>query len=81
MLCVICGSPETFREEVIRYCDNEGAEPFFVENVPAFVCVACGDRAIPEGVLAVIKSFRAGKGKPVDTIEVPVFDYTATSLT
>ena len=46
-----------------------------MENVPAFVCVFCGDKAVPEGVLAVIKGFRAGEGAPVTTIEVPVFDY------
>ena len=30
---------------------------------------------MPEGALAVIKSFRAGEGKPIATIDVPVFDY------
>ena len=75
MRCIICSSPDSFKEELVRYCDEEGEEPFFVENVPAFVCVFCGDKAVPEGVLAVIKSFREGEGKPVETIEVPVFDY------
>lgn len=75
MRCIICGSPDAFKEEIIRYCDEEGEEPFFVENVPAFVCIFCGDKAVPEGALAVIKSFRAGEGKPIKTIEVPIFDY------
>ena len=75
MKCIICNSPDAFKEELVRYCDEDGEEPFLVENVPAFVCVFCGDKAVPEGVLAVIKSFREGGGKPVETIEVPVFDY------
>lgn len=75
MFCTICHSPDAFKEEIIRYCDNEGDEPLLVENVPAFVCVFCGDIAVPAGVLAVIKSFRHGEGRPVYTIEVPIFNY------
>lgn len=75
MICTICGSPDAFKEEVIRYCDEEGEEPFFVENVPAFVCVFCGDTAMQQGVLDRISAFRAGKGNPVKTIQVPIFNY------
>lgn len=73
--CTLCHGQDTFKEEVIRYCDESGPEPFFVENVPAFVCIQCTDKAIPEAVLAVIKSFRAGEGTPVSTQTLPVFDF------
>ena len=75
MDCLICHSPDAFREEVIRYCDETGPEPFFVENVPAFVCLYCGDKAIPEAALAIIKGFRAGAGQPIGQQTIPVYDY------
>lgn len=75
MKCPICAAPDSFKEELVRYCDREGPEPFFVENVPAFVCIYCGERAVPAAALAVIKGMRLGQGKPIDVVEVPVFDY------
>ena len=75
MDCTLCHGPDTFREEVVRYCCEDGPEPFLVENVPAFVCVQCGDKAIPARALAIIKGFQAGEGKPVATQTLPVYDY------
>ena len=75
MRCIVCSSPDAFKENIVSYCDKECEEPFVVENVPAFVCVFCGDMAVPAGALAVIKSFREGVGKPIRTVQVPVFDY------
>ena len=75
MDCIYCTGRDTFKEEFIRYYSEDGDNSFLVDNVPAFVCIQCTDKAIPEAVLAVIKSFRAGEGTPVSTQTLPVFDF------
>jgi YgiT-type zinc finger domain-containing protein len=74
MKCVFCGGSVESRKVTFVY-DYED-DYFFIENVPAEVCMQCGEKTyspeVTDEVLRVVKK----KLNPVKTVQVPVFDYT-----
>jgi YgiT-type zinc finger domain-containing protein len=75
MDCIYCRGRDTFKEEFIRYYSEDGDNSFLVDNVPAFVCILCGEKALPQVVIARLKSVKAGEATAVGEQEVPVFDF------
>ena len=75
MLCIYCGGKDTVAERKVRFGICEVPKPFIIENVPAFVCILCGEKALPQVVIARLKSVKAGEATAVGEQEVPVFDF------
>lgn len=75
MACYNCRSSNTEELQNVRYFQWEGSKPFIVENVPAIVCRLCGPTGYSGSVLSVIERIRDGKGTPIGTQTVKVFDF------
>ncbi len=71
--CVFCGGKVS--EERVTFVHDEDDKYFFVEHVPAEVCIQCGERTYAPEVTDGILNFAKHRVKPVKTIEVPVFDF------
>lgn len=73
--CYNCRSRNTVENGTILYFQKSGAEPLFVENLPAGVCRLCGPRYYPGKVLTTLDNqVRGGRGTPIAHHRVPVFD-------
>jgi len=53
---------------------------FFIENVPAEVCVQCGEKTYSPEVTDELIRLAKKELKPVKTIQVPVFEYVGQVL-
>ncbi len=71
--CVFCGGKVS--EEKVTFVYDEDDKYFFVEHVPAEVCMQCGERTYSPEVTDEILNFAKHKVKPVKTINIPVFDF------
>ena len=78
MKCVFCGGKvESQKVTFIYDYDNDY---FFIENVPAEVCVQCGEKTYSPDVTDELIRFAKKELKPVRTIQVPVFEYAGQVL-
>lgn len=75
MDCNYCNGVDTVEEKVTRFCACEGAQPFFVENVPAFVCLLCGDKSYSGETLESLEQIRDGKFAATNAQFVLDFDF------
>ncbi len=71
--CVFCGGKVS--EEKVTFVYDEDDKYFFVEHVPAEVCMQCGERTYSPEVTDEILNFAKHRVKPVKTINIPVFDF------
>jgi YgiT-type zinc finger domain-containing protein len=76
MKCVFCGGKSAKRNVTFVY-DNDAAECFVVENVPAEVCLQCGEKTYAPEAVDKLTDLTQRKSKPTRTIQMPVFDYAA----
>ncbi|MBX2991294.1 MAG: YgiT-type zinc finger protein [Bacteroidetes bacterium] len=72
--CSVCGSNESVQKRVNQVFDVDG-KPILVENIPATVCVRCGDATFDVAVGEKIRTMLRGESKPARSIAVDVFDY------
>lgn len=78
MKCVFCGGKVESQKVTFVYdYDNDY---FFIENVPAEVCVQCGEKTYSPDVTDELIRFAKKELKPVKTIQVPVFEYAGQVL-
>jgi len=78
MKCVFCGGRLESRNVTFIYDYDD--DYFFIENLPAEVCLQCGERTYsPEVTDEVIRLARK-KIRPAKTVQVPVFDYAGQAL-
>ena len=78
MKCVFCGGRVECQKVTFVYdYDNNY---FFVENVPAEVCVQCGEKTYSPEVAEELIRLAKKELKPVKTIQVPVFEYAGQVL-
>jgi len=72
--CHVCGSREsstTYATEVFRIGDKF----YLVENIPATVCVNCGEEVFSREATENIRAMLHGEGEPSRSISVDVFAY------
>lgn len=78
MKCVFCGGKIETRTVTFIYDYDD--DYFFIENVPAEVCVQCGEKTYSPEVTDELIHLAQKELKPVRTIQVPVFEYAGQVL-
>jgi HTH-type transcriptional regulator/antitoxin MqsA len=73
MHCVFCGGKVISKHVTFIYEHDE--QLLVIKNVPAEVCTACGERTYAPEITDEILKFAQQRFKPVELIEVPVFNY------
>ncbi len=69
--CAVCGGE--LSKTTITHREKRGSRFYPFHNVPAEVCVACGEVWIEDSTLQKIERlFR--RGRPVRKVETPVYD-------
>jgi len=76
--CVLCGGKIEIKKVtfVYDYDDNY----FLIENVPAEVCIQCGEKTYDPEVTDVLLHVSKKSITPSKTIEIPVFDYSSQTV-
>jgi YgiT-type zinc finger domain-containing protein len=77
MKCVFCGGKLEKRRVTFTY--EENGKHLLIENVPAEVCIQCGEKTYSPRVTDTLLRFARDEFKPVKTIRVPVFDFAKKS--
>ena len=73
MQCIFCGGKiESRRVTFVYDYDNDY---FLIENVPAEVCMQCGEKTYSPEVTDDLTHLAKKRLKPARTVQVPVFDY------
>ncbi len=75
MRCIFCGGKVEFRKVTFVY--DYDKDYLFIENVPAEVCVQCGEKTYTPEVTEDLIRLAKKRLKPAKTVQVPVFDYTS----
>jgi len=76
MKCAVCkGDVE---ERLIRYVQEIDGRIVIVENVPAELCLACGERYIRSDIAEKIQRVVWDANSPSRRDEVPVYDLAAS---
>jgi len=72
--CHVCGSTEAKKECIneIFQIDNK---PVLVENIPAMVCVRCGEETFSCETTERIRRMVHGEAKPVKSVSMEVFTF------
>lgn len=78
MKCVFCGG--RVESQKVTFVYDYDNNYFFVENVPAEVCVQCGEKTYSPEVTDELIRLAKKELKPVRTIQVPVFEYIGQVL-
>jgi len=73
MNCVFCGGKVESRKTTFVY--DEDGDYFIIENVPAEVCLRCGEKTYSPEVTDELLRLAKRKLAPAKTVQVPVFDY------
>lgn len=72
--CQVCGSTEARSEAVSEVFLIDG-QPVLVENIPAVVCVRCGDATFSRMTTERIRRMVHGDTLPVRSVRADVFAY------
>lgn len=68
---------EQFCDERVTYTLDLGDRFMVIENVPARVSLRTGERLFSPETVERIQAIAWGRGKPVRTLETPVFQFAA----
>ena len=72
--CSVCGSRE-LRKELVNEVFMIAGKPVLVENIPAKVCVRCGEIIFSREITEKIRSMVHGEARPIRTLPMDVFTY------
>lgn len=72
--CHVCGSTE-YREELVNEVFQFDGKPVLVENIPAQVCVRCGEEIFTRETTEKVHLLVHGKAKPIKSVQMDVFAY------
>ena len=75
MKCAFCGGKLEHRKVTFVYDYDQ--DYFLIENVPAEVCVQCGEKTYSPKVTDDLIHLAKQRLKPARTVNVPVFDYAS----
>ncbi|HIE00044.1 MAG TPA: type II toxin-antitoxin system MqsA family antitoxin [Thiotrichaceae bacterium] len=78
MKCVFCGGK--VKSQTVTFVYDSAGDYFFIENVPAEVCVQCGEKTYSPEVTDELIRLAKKELKPAKTIQVPVFEYAGQVL-
>ena len=78
MKCVFCGG--RVESQKVTFVYDYDNDYFFIENVPAEVCVQCGEKTYSPEVTDELIRLAKKELLPVKTIQVPVFEYAGQAL-
>ena len=78
MRCVFCGGKTESRKATFVYDYDD--DYFLIENVPAEVCLQCGEKTYDPNVADDLINLSKKRLKPARTVNVPVFDYAKQSV-
>jgi YgiT-type zinc finger domain-containing protein len=73
--CVYCGG--AVEEKRIRIDYRYHGQLFIMEEVPAGVCLQCGENILTGAVAKKLEEMARGQKAPVTTVAVPVLKMTA----
>ncbi len=74
MQCIFCGGKTESR--LVTFIYDEDDDYFFIKNVPAEVCVECGEKTFSPKVTEALTQIAKRKKGPAYTVNVPVFEYS-----
>jgi YgiT-type zinc finger domain-containing protein len=72
--CHVCGSTEA-RSELVSDVFQVDGKPVLVENIPAQVCVRCGEEVFDRDTAEKVRKLVHGKVKPIKSIKMDVFAF------
>ena len=72
--CHVCGSTESRAELVSEVFQIDG-KPVLVENIPAQVCVRCGEEIFSRETTEKVRLIVHGNKKPIKSVQMDVFVY------
>lgn len=73
MQCIFCGGK--LEKRMVTFSYEEGGKYLLVENVPAEVCLKCGEKTYSPEVTDELLKFAREEFRPVKKVEVPIFDF------
>lgn len=71
--CVFCGGPVKAKKVSFSYEYNDNM--ILIKNVPAEVCLHCGEQMYSPETTDKIISIAQSSRKPAKTIKVPLYDF------
>ena len=71
--CVFCGGPVHPQKVTFTYEHND--RMILIKNVPAEVCLHCGEQIYSPETTDQILSISKSPKKPIKTIHVPLYDF------
>ena len=72
--CQVCGATEA-RSEVVSEVFLIDGLPVLVEEIPAVVCVRCGDATFSRATTERIRRMVHGERRPIRSVRADVFAY------
>ena len=75
MKCDICGGP--VEDQEVTYSIEINGRLALVENVPAKVCLQCGEKLFSAETVERLQKTAWGQKAPARVMETAVFDFTA----
>jgi YgiT-type zinc finger domain-containing protein len=75
MRCDICGGK--LEKKLVSYTLKYKGKWIIVENVPATVCVQCGEQLFSPDVVEKLQNVIWNKKKPTKQIKTPIYDLSA----
>lgn len=73
--CHSCGSNE-FRSDLVNEVFQIDDRPVLVENIPARICLRCGEPVFSRQTTEQIRRMLHGEARPVRTVRMDVFAYS-----
>jgi len=71
--CVFCGGPVLLKQVTFKHEHND--EMMLIKNVPAEVCLHCGEQMYTPDTTDQIISISKSPKKPIKIIQVPLYDF------
>ncbi len=72
--CHVCGSLEK-KEDFVTEVFTIDNKPVMVENIPATVCLRCGEETFSPEITEKIRRMVHGEAKPIKSISMDIFAF------
>lgn len=73
--CLVCGGP--LDAQIVNICACEQLPAVIVQNVPALVCVVCGEKVLSQDVMDVFTRIGNGDAPPPIRQESHVYNFNS----
>jgi len=70
--CHFCGGE--LREQLTTFLHEDGGQVWVVRNVPAFVCMRCGEKEFSRPTTKHLLSLLKQPPRPAEILHVPAYD-------